>query len=248
MTTPNTDANSVLMGGSGPRGWKFEDPGTTHTGTIAQPPKAVQEREYDPQNPGGGKPKTFPSGDPIMGVHVVLQTQERDASDPDDDGLRTFYIEGRYIREAVRDAIRAVGGNGLEVGGQVAVTFTHREDPTDKRSRKFWQVTYTPAGNAALMQPETPAAPVQQPAAPVAPPTPPVAQPVAPQPPAAPPAAAPAPVAAAPDPTQAMAQVQNLIRMGLTDQQIAQAVAGFGLTLDAAAVSAVRAALAVPAG
>lgn len=151
MTTTTYDANAVLMGGGGPKGWKFADPGDTHTGTIAETPKAVQEREYDPNNPGGGAPKTFPSGDPIMGVHVVLQTTEKDMTDAEDDGKRTFFCEGRYLKEAVRNAVRTAGGNGLEVGGQLTVTFTHREDPMDKRSRKFWDVKYVPAANATLM-------------------------------------------------------------------------------------------------
>jgi hypothetical protein len=186
MTQQTYDANQVLMGGGGPKGWKFEDPGTTRTGTIAEAPKAVQERDYDPNNPGGGAPKVFPSGDPIMGIHVVVQTTERDPSIEGDDGRRTFYIEGRYIKEAVREAVRTAGAPGLEIGGQVSVTFTHREDPMDKRSRKFWQVTYTPAGNAALMatdqapvaQPQQYTAPAPQPA--------PVQQVPAPQPAAAP--------------------------------------------------------------
>jgi hypothetical protein len=168
MTQQTYDANAVLMGGGGPKGWKFEDPGTTRVGTVAEPPKAVQERDYDPNNPGGGAPKVFPSGDPIMGVHVVVQTAERDPSIEKDDGRRTFYVEGRYLKEAVREAIRNAGAPGLEVGGQITVTFTHREDPMDKRSRKYWTVQYVPAGNAALMTPEQPA----QQAAPAPAPTP----------------------------------------------------------------------------
>lgn len=223
--TQSYDANAVLMGGPGAKGWKFEDPGTTHTGTVAEPPKAVQEREYDPQNPGGGKPKFFPSGDPIMGVHVILQTNERDVTDEDDDGKRTFYVEGRYIKEAVRNAIRAAGSAGIEVGGQLTVTFTHREDPMDKRSRKYWDVKYIPAGNAALMAPETPAAAT-------APTPPPPAEPAEP---AAPPA----------DPAAAMAQIQTLIRSGLTDAQIAAALAAAGNSaIGIDAVAAVRSTLA----
>lgn len=185
--TQQYDANAVLMGGGGAPSWKFAEPGTIHVGTIAEPPKAVQEREYIPDNPGGGEPKFFPSGDPIMGVHVVLQTDERDASIEDDDGRRTFYCEGRYIKEAVRNAVRNAGASGLEVGGKLTVQFTHREDPMDKRSRKFWQVDYQPAGNTALMNdtPQTqPAAaapaPAPQSAAPAAPPAQPPAQPQAP--------------------------------------------------------------------
>ncbi|WP_051750081.1 hypothetical protein [Phycicoccus jejuensis] len=162
MTQQTYDANAVLMGGGGPKGWSFADPGTTRTGTIAEPPQAKQERDYDPNNPGGGSPKFFPSGDPIMGIHVVVQTNERDATIEGDDGRRTFYIEGRYLKEAVREGIRNAGSAGLEVGGQLTVTFTHREDPNDKRSRKYWSVQYVPAGNAALMGEQQPQQALQQ--------------------------------------------------------------------------------------
>lgn len=174
MTQTHYDANAVLMGGgAGHPAWKFDqpNPGQPRVGTIAAPPVARQERDYDPKNPGGGQLKTFPSGDPIMGILVDVQTAERDPSNPDDDGVRVFYVEGRYLKEAVREAVRAAGAPGLEVGGQLSVEFTHREDPMDKRSRKFWQITYTPAGNAALMadqaQAPAPAAPAAQ-AAPAA--------------------------------------------------------------------------------
>lgn len=187
MTQTHYDANAVLMGGgAGHPAWKFDqpNPGQPRTGTISAPPQARQERDYDPNNPGAGAPKFFPSGDPIMGVLVDVQTNERDPSDPEDTGMRVFYIEGRYLKEAVRDAVRNAGAPGLEVGGQLSVEFTHREDPMDKRSRKYWQVRYVPAGNAALMadqgqqQAAAPSAPTYQPA--------PTAQPVAQAPQAAP--------------------------------------------------------------
>jgi len=165
MTQQTYDANDVLMGGGGGAAWKFEQP-ITRTGTILSPPQAKQEREYDRDNPGGGAPKFFPSGDPIMGVVVEVQSDD-ERTGPDDDGKRTFYIEGRYLKDAVREGVRNSGAKGLEVGGKLSVEFTHREDPMDKRSRKFWNVTYTPAGNVALMGEPTPAA---QPATPGLPP------------------------------------------------------------------------------
>lgn len=231
MTQPQTyDANQVLMGGgAGHPAWKFDqpNPGAPRVGTIVAPPQARQERDYDKNNPGGGDPKFFPSGDPIMGILVEVQTNERDPSVEDDDGVRVFYIEGRYLKEAVREAVRTAGSPGLEVGGQLYVTFTHREDPMDKRSRKFWQIQYVPGANAALMAdpaqqqvpqqqvpqqpapqqpvyaPPAPQAPVYQPPAPqqaYAPQQPPVAPAPAPQP--APPAPPAPPAAAAPAPTQ----------------------------------------------
>lgn len=159
-------ANDVLMGG-GPSvpGFKFADPGDSITGRITAPPSTYQVREYDPNNPGGGALKFYPSGDPIMGLYVDLDTGSKDPMIEGDDGIRRIYIDGRYVKEAVREAVIAAGAQGLQPGGVLQLTFTHREDPMDKRSRKFWQAAYTPAGNAALMgQQTTPqqAAPAQQ--------------------------------------------------------------------------------------
>lgn len=199
--TPN--ANDVLMGGGGAPSWKFTDPGTTRVGTIKAPPKAHQEKDYDPNNPGGGKPKFFPSGDPIMGITVEVATDERDQGIEDDDGTRTFWIEGRYLKEAVRSAVLAAGANGLEVGGRLQVTFTHREDPTDKRSRKYWDVKYTPAGNNTLMTDPAP----QQPAAAATPA--PATQPT------------PQPAALAGDGATPAEKAKQLAALGLTSEQIA---------------------------
>lgn len=161
MTQTNYDANDVLMGGAGSPAWKFDGPGTRKRGTITSPPQAKQEREYDPNNPGGGAPKVFPSGDPIMGIFVEVQTDERDPS-RDDDGKRTFYIEGKRLKEATKAGVRAASARGLEVGGVLDVTLTHYDVPNDRRSGCNWQITYTPAGNAALMGEQPVAAPVAQ--------------------------------------------------------------------------------------
>lgn len=223
MTTqPTNDANSVLMGGGGAPSWKFTEPGTTRSGTIKAPPQAHQEKDYDPNNPGGGKPKFYPSGDPIMGITVEVATDERDPSIEDDDGARTFWIEGRYLKEAVRNAVRTAGAPGLQVGGRIQVTFTHREDPMDKRSRKYWDVQYTPAGNAALMSGDQGVG--GQPTAPATPP---------PSTPAAQPASAPTPAPAAGE--NPADKVRQLIAVGLDDATIARATG-----LDETVVGAIR--------
>ena len=144
-------ANDILMGGGGAPAWQFEQPGVRKVARITKPPQSKQEREYVPNQPGAGKPKFFPSGDPIMGVTVEVQTNERDPSDPDDDGKRTFYIEGKRLKEAVREAVRAAGANGLEVGGTLDVTLTHYDEPNDRKSGRNWQITYTLPGNNVLM-------------------------------------------------------------------------------------------------
>ncbi|WP_454729007.1 hypothetical protein [Cellulosimicrobium protaetiae] len=219
-TTPN--ANDVLMGGGGAPSAKFANPGDSIRGRIVAPPQAYQERDYVKDKPGGGDLKFYPSGDPIMSVYVDVQTDLHDPSIEDDDGTRRVYIEGRYLKADVRNAVRAAGASGLEVGGTLELTFTHREDPEDKRSRKFWQAKYTPAGNAALMAPEVGG----QPTAPATPP---------PSAPAAQPASAPspAPAPAAPSGEDAAAKARQLIALGIDDATIAGAT---GLGADVVAI------------
>ncbi|MFF2621279.1 hypothetical protein [Oerskovia jenensis] len=226
MTT-NPNANDVLMGGGGVPSAKFATPGDSIKGRIVAPPQAYQVRDYDRNNPGAGELKFYPSGDPIMAIYVDLATDLRDPSIEDDDGIRRVYVEGRYIKEDVRNAVRAAGAPGLEVGATLELAFTHREDPEDKRSRKFWRARYLPAGNATLMSPDAPVvapAPVQAPApAPVAAP-----------------AATPAPVAAALAPAAAVGptpadQARQFFALGLTDEQVAGATG-----LDPTVVAALR--------
>ncbi|MDF2848997.1 MAG: hypothetical protein K0R97_2979 [Oerskovia sp.] len=226
MTT-NPNANDVIMGGGGVPSAKFATPGDSIKGRIIAPPQAYQVRDYDRNNPGAGELKFYPSGDPIMAIYVDLATDLRDPSIEDDDGIRRVYDEGRSRKEDVRTAVRNAGAAGLEVGATLELAFTHREDPEDKRSRKFWQARYIPAGNAALMTPEAPApasAPVQAPT-----PTPPVA-----------PAATPVPVAAVSAPSVAVGptpadQARQFFALGLTDEQVAGATG-----LDPAVVTALR--------
>lgn len=226
ITTNAPSANDVLMGGGGVPSAKFPNPGDSIKGRILTPPSVYQERDYDPNNPGGGTPKTYPSGDPIMSIYVDLATDLRDPSIEDDDGTRRLFVEGRYLKECVRNAVRTAGAPGLEVGGVIAVSFTHREDPADKRSRKYWQAEYVPAGNATLMAGASAPAPAAAAPAPTPQPAPVAAAPA----PAATAAPAPAPAAAAPT---AADQAKALIAVGLDDATIASAT---GLTPDVVAI------------
>ena len=153
MTATTPDANDVLMGGGGAPTAKFEHPGTTIGGRIVAPPRAHQEREYDPRNPGQGKVKTFPSGDPIYGLTVDVQTQLRDASIEDDTGIRRIYVEGKRLKEAVRNAVREAGADKLESGGELHVTFTGFGQPAGAgiKPPKEYTARYVPAAQAQLM-------------------------------------------------------------------------------------------------
>lgn len=198
-----TTANDVLMGGGGAPTAKLAE-GITVSGRIVAISEPYQEREYDPNNAGGGAPKYFKSGDPIMTFNVDVDTGMRDPSIEDDDGIRRIYMDGARIKKAVRDGVRASGAPGLAVGGTLTVTCTHYDTPGDVRSGKNYSVQYAPgaAANNVLMgqQATPPPAPVQAPQ-----PQPAYTQPVQPQPVAqpayAPPAPQPVPAAAPVQPT-----------------------------------------------
>jgi hypothetical protein len=122
-------------------------------------------REYDPLNPGRGPIKTYPnSGDPIFGVHIDIQTPLRE--EPTDDGVRRIYVDSARFKEAVRDAIRAGGAQGIEPGAAIYCVKTGKE-PTGVGTTEAntYAVRYVSAANAQLgtQQQQPQSQPVQQP-------------------------------------------------------------------------------------
>ena len=97
-----------------------------------------------------GAPVTWDDGQPKMQLVVKLQTEQRDADDPEDDGIRSLYISGGFKRastqKAIADAVRAAKAKGLEVGGTLAVKFTG-EEPSSVRGfnpAKLYAARYEP--------------------------------------------------------------------------------------------------------
>jgi hypothetical protein len=227
MHQAQQDPNDFLMGGGdGIPSAKFPEPGAFIEGPIVGGPKAYQEREFNSQTQRSDGPgRTFPSGDPIMGVSIDVQTPYIDPLIEGDTGVRRVYIQGKLMKQAVREAVLAGGGKGLEAGGRIRVEFTHRDDPMDKRSAKNYTCQYTTAANAQVMgnQP-APVGPQGQAAPAVAAA---VAAPAAQPAPAAP--ATPAPAA---DP---VSLARQLIAAQLPDAQISAATG-----LDLVVIAAIR--------
>ena len=158
-----TNANDVLMGGSSQPTAKFKNHGDTYAGRILAISEPYQEREYDPTNPGGGAPKFYPkSGDPIMTFNIDIATTLRDPAIEDDDGTRRVYMDGKRIKDAVRDAVRAAGASGLAVGGTLSIAYVGDVTTGDQRSGKRYEVSYVAPANNVLMGQAPQVAPVQQ--------------------------------------------------------------------------------------
>ena len=90
---------------------------------------------------------------------VELATSERDASIPNDDGVRTLYVDKVGLKIAIGEALKASGASDLEVGATLFVTWTG-EAPSSKGSPlKTWSAEYTrPTGSLGVKPAATPPA------------------------------------------------------------------------------------------
>jgi hypothetical protein len=151
------EANDFLLAG-GVASAKFETPGTTVSGKIARPPEVQQQREIDT-----GKPKFWDDGKPRQQLVIHLQTADRAADDPDDDGVRAVYVRGNMLR-AVREAVRKSGAK-LEPGGELTVTYAAdgERKATGFNPPKLYSAAYVPPAQAAVAEmvagPAAPAGP-----------------------------------------------------------------------------------------
>ena len=201
---PLADPNDALMvGAAGAPAAQFVNPGDVVSGTVLTI-ISRQERDYMParadgsQVPFSERPLSFfrKSGDPIMGIVLTIQTDARGVLSPEDDGVRTLFIEGKRKKDAVRAALLAAGAKGIEVGARIDMQWGGKEPPYAQQSPNIWNARYVPAAQVQASAALTPAAPAAQ-VAPQQPVSPWAQQPAAPAAPWAP-AAAPAGPATAP--------------------------------------------------
>ena len=211
MTNP---ADSFF--GDSAKSAKFDSIGDMVGGPIVSIGEARQQTDFST-----GTPLTWQDGSPRMQLPVTVQTNLRDAGDPNDDGKRTFYIKGE-MKKAIGLALRAASAK-MAVGGVLTLTYSDNE-PTQGFPKKLYTASYQPpAPDAGFFSPEHGAA-----AAPT------VAQPVQtyqqqvtpqPQPVYQQPAAAPQPVAQAPAQPQYTPEQMAAMQAAYAAQQAAQAAA-----------------------
>ncbi|MEU8316643.1 MULTISPECIES: hypothetical protein [Actinomycetes] len=143
-------ADDFLMGGGGAPTAKFPVPQTTVGGRITEKPTVEQQRDIST-----GDKKFWADGNPMMQLVVTVQTDERDPQLEEDDGRRRLFVKGQ-MKNAIADAVRAAGGRGLEVGGILAVTYSHDGQASQRgfNPPKQYTARYTPAATAALNTPD----------------------------------------------------------------------------------------------
>jgi hypothetical protein len=133
------DPNAFLMGAAVPS-MRWDAPGVRLSGRVVHRETRLQTVF------GTGEVKKWPSGDPMYQLVVHVQTTWRDPSIENDNGVRAVYIKGKLFTDAVRDAVRAAGAPGVEVGGMIEIVYTG-DDMTSKApiKPKMYQVRYQAA-------------------------------------------------------------------------------------------------------
>lgn len=137
--------------------WKFENVGDEHTGIVIDKAK-VPQRE-----PGVSAQKHYRnSGKPAWQLAITLQTDERDPSNPDDDGRRrTFVREFGQARDVLSEAIAASGEPGLTIGGRLTRKFLGTGTAYHEKENR-WGFTFTGPADVAVTSPAEPKTDVAQ--------------------------------------------------------------------------------------
>lgn len=131
------DANELLMSAGVPSA-KFPEIGATVSGRIIKKPVVQQMRDFETN-----EPLTYEDGNPKQQIVITLETNL--SEDDDDDGVRNLYAKAQ-MQAAIRAAVRKSGARGLEVGGQLTVTY-HADRPSQNRRMKptkLFKAAYIP--------------------------------------------------------------------------------------------------------
>jgi len=129
------DIDDLFAGGGAPVA-KFPTIGTTHLGTITHL-EARQQRDFDK-----GEPLTWDDGSPRMELVITI--------DNAGESMRLF-VKGAML-SALRDEVRRAGQKKPEVGGKLAVKYSHDGESKNPKLNppKMYQVAYEPPTAAAV--------------------------------------------------------------------------------------------------
>lgn len=127
--------------------------GTSYTGVVAENPRSYQANDYDTK-----QPKFYTSGQKIMEVSIVLDTDYREAED--DDGRRIMRL-GSIGKSALQSEMKRLGIKQFGIGTKLTVTFVGYRANKSGRASKLVNIDLVPTEyiksqaadvNAALAQ------------------------------------------------------------------------------------------------
>lgn len=140
------DPDRFLMGAPKVPSWKFANPGDRILGEVIFR-EVRQQIDYLTK-----EPKVWKSGDPMYQLVVHVQTTMHDPTIENDRGVRAVYIKGRQMETVIRDAVRAAGAPGIQVGGQLSLTYIGPDMTSEAPIKPHaFQAAYRAAPAAGVM-------------------------------------------------------------------------------------------------
>jgi hypothetical protein len=145
MTVP-TSANDLLFAGGGAPALQWAHPdtqqdypvGTSYEGEVVKT-SAVRQRDLQDKS----KLAVWPDGSPKYVAIVTLQTGLADPQVEQDNGQRSLWVSGKYLTNAVKDAVKKTGSHEIEEGGWLKVTLSGYGKPqTGFRPPRLFEVVY----------------------------------------------------------------------------------------------------------
>jgi hypothetical protein len=129
------EIDDLFAGGGAPVA-KFPTIGTTHLGTITHL-EARQQRDFDK-----GEPLTWDDGSPRMELVITIDNAGE---------VNRLFVKGAML-SALRDEIRRLGLKKPEIGGKLAVKYSHDGENKNPKLNppKMYQVAYEPPAAAAV--------------------------------------------------------------------------------------------------
>lgn len=148
------------MSTTNPNDFLFEAGAKSAFGETAEIGDIVKGRivsaEVRQQTDGEGNPRFWSDGKPRQQLVIVIQTDQGDGDA--DDGQRALYAKdgkfevasgkGQAMLTAIREAVKKVGGKGLDVGATLTVQFSGLGKKTSPgfSPPKLYLAKYEPAG------------------------------------------------------------------------------------------------------
>jgi hypothetical protein len=152
---PPPSPDELMAGGHKAAQYPDQAFGTVVGGVITAEPKTTQQIDFDSQ-----KPKFYEDGNPAWQIVCPVQAFP---PQPDDDGIRAFYLKGQ-MKQAATQAVQRAGATRLEQGGQLFMRYV-RDEPNSRgrgKPKKIYEGHYVPPVGDDRPVP----APAAQPAAP----------------------------------------------------------------------------------
>lgn len=146
--TPSLSFSTEQPEGSG--NWVDKGIGTSYTGLLAEAVQQVQVTDFTTK-----QPRTYPDGNPIYDLLMILDTDYRDPANPEDQGRRALRF-GQGPRKALQEEMKRLNIKKFGLGTRITLTHVgYQPNPKGGRSTKTYSVSIEPTQYVPVAERQT---------------------------------------------------------------------------------------------